>query len=905
MSEILIEGGLGGHMPHLYENGNLTFGEIKDVFKQASKGQLKGTEKTDGQNLKLSFNVKTQKALGARNATQIKSGGLSIEEMYGYFANHRNPKLKFTFSDAVKIFEKAVKLLDVNTQIEIFGPEANNWYNAEVMDDRSPNVVSYDARNLLIHRTGHVSYDKKTGKEIEKSDIDKKANKFMSFLSKVQNSVSNKRHAILANPIQNLKELDNKEALRVAFYKLEHTISKYSLSDDNTINDFLKAELSTKLKTNIPSEIKDSIINSTLGIAPKVNKRELKKQITPEMYEELNLLIDSIPSYIKAAIKPIELIVTDFAAEMLKTLESIFILDNKAETARLAKEVESAIQKIQSSENKGDIAFLNSQLEKLKDTQSISSAVEGFAFSYKGVIYKFTGKFAPVNQILGLSKYGRGKKDTTTELDEQQASVRTFDTALLGGGFKPPHKGHIELIKQLAGKADNVIIYTSDKSSQERKFKSGELKGQVIDGKKCNALLEEIISTIPELKNVNLVITNTPLKEIFDYVEKTSKFGESILIGVGDKEEDAKRFDNISKYIPPEKKLKVQILPLQPVIFDGEPLSASRLREAISNKNVDRVASFIPNEIFNKTEFANKIINMFVSKKNSFTEEVFEEVMGIFTNENKLDEMSAMAAGATTGHVDSNKGRKKKMKIDRKIFMEELELRKTIRKALLLRETKRKKQLSEEQQLRHFIRQLIKEAKEEVTNFDNTGLNFLAEFFRDSLKQMEVGFKSLKTNQQQRDSFKAHLIKNLETLVKREAEQMSIGGDRAASDQELEEEINLSIDEPVDDKILDLGLDKKSKKADKDNYQFQRMSDHEQTGAERAEEVFDQIKDNALEQIRKLHDPEDRAKFIDYMTPNLVSWIEQWNGGLQKQAEPKAQTPEGAQTATPPDQGTV
>ena len=53
--KFLVEGGLGGHMPHLYENGNLTFGELKEVFKQASKGQLKGTEKTDGQNLFLSF----------------------------------------------------------------------------------------------------------------------------------------------------------------------------------------------------------------------------------------------------------------------------------------------------------------------------------------------------------------------------------------------------------------------------------------------------------------------------------------------------------------------------------------------------------------------------------------------------------------------------------------------------------------------------------------------------------------------------------------------------------------------------------------------------------------------------------------------------------------------------------
>ena len=105
MIRIILEGGLGGHMPHLYESWDLTFSQMKDVFKAASKGELKGTEKTDGQNIKLSFNVKTQKALGARNVTQIRSGGLDTEEMLSFFASHPNPNLKLAFSDAIKIFD--------------------------------------------------------------------------------------------------------------------------------------------------------------------------------------------------------------------------------------------------------------------------------------------------------------------------------------------------------------------------------------------------------------------------------------------------------------------------------------------------------------------------------------------------------------------------------------------------------------------------------------------------------------------------------------------------------------------------------------------------------------------------------------------------------------------------------
>jgi cytidyltransferase-like protein len=897
MVKVILEGGLGGHMPHLYENGDLTFAELKDVFKQASKGQLQGTEKTDGQNIKLSFNVKTQQAVGARNSTQIKEGGLTIEEMLNFFADHPNPNLKFAFSDAIKIFEKAVKLLDVKTQIEIFGTEADNWYNAEVMDDRTRNVVNYDTRNLLIHRTGHATYDKGTGKVQSESDIDKKSQKFMNFLEKVQNKVSQKRHSILVNPIQNLKALDNKEALRNAYMQLEKVMSKHSLSDKNNLNDLLKRELNVRLKTELPLDVKEAVINSVLGITPPIKKREVKKELPKELHVELDRVLESIGGIIKDAIKPIEIIVTDFAAEMLKTLESIFILDNKAETERLTKEVEVAIQNIQSSANKGNIDFLNRQLEKLKGADSISSAVEGFAFSYKGVIYKFTGKFAPVNQILGLSKYGRGSKKTGEELDEQQGTGSTFDIALLGGGFKPPHKGHIELIKQLAAKADRVVVLTSDKAGKDRNFTSGVLKGQVIDGKKCNDILKKMIAQIPELSNVETKITNKPLSDIFDYVGEKSKFGESILIGVGDKEEDASRFATLQKYIPPEKKLKVEVLPLKAVVFDGAPLSASRLREAISNGKVEMVASFLPEEIPNKFQLAQDIIADFTGQKESLKDEVFQEVFNIFTEEGKLEEMSSAAGGAmafSPGPIGP--ARKKKM-IDRKTFMEELELRKAIRKALILREEKKNKLKLEEQQLRKVIREILQEAKKEV-NYGNTGLNKLGVLLKAKMEPLKDQYKSLATDKSQREAFKARFLSRAEDLFgKLDAEITAGEKTKENSGVEELEELNVSIDEPIDDKLLpDLfgSKDTKQKTPDEGEEKI------EPTGEAEATAFFKGWIDEVTETYLGLNNPVDRNMYREYFMYNVAAILDQAEEEVANTAKPVDTTPpEGSQTAQP------
>lgn len=636
MKKTLKEGGLGGHMPHLYENGNLTFGEFKDALASAAMGQLKGTEKTDGQNLKLSFNVNTKRAVGARNTGQVKSGGLNIEEMASFFKNHPNPNLMPAFSDAVKIFEKAVNSLSPEQQNELFGPEVNIWYNAEVMDDRTRNVVNYDARNLMIHRTGHVFFNRETQKFEEPKDLEQKSEKFMNFLERVQNKISDKRHGILVNPIQTLKRLDDKTELKKAFTKIQKLMSLHKLSDKNNIYDYLVAEITDSIQTDLPEDIKRKIIFSNLDIS-KINKRDLKKDLSNDQKVEVDRIYSDFKFHIKRATMPLELIVTDFAAEMLKTLESIFILDNKAETDRLSQEVEQAIKSIQSAGNSADMNFLKMQLEKLKGADTLSSAVEGFAFSYKGKIYKFTGKFAPVNQILGLFKYGRGgskpAKDDAGEVIKEE--VEKYDTALLGGGFKPPHKGHIELLKRLSQKANKIYILTSDVSSKGRTFETGDLAGQVIDGSVSNLYLEKMLDQIPELSNVEIVITKSPIREIFQYVAEKAIPNEKILLGVGGKEGDAERFKNIPKYMPQEKNLTVDIEVLEPVVFDDGALSASKLREAISNKQLDVVASFIPDEISDKVGFAREMVEAFFS--NPTLEEIISEVFRMFTDiENKF-----------------------------------------------------------------------------------------------------------------------------------------------------------------------------------------------------------------------------------------------------------------------------
>ena len=55
-------GGVAGHMDHLYDNRDLTFGEMKDIIRAAANAELSTEEKVDGQNLFISYSVPEGKA---------------------------------------------------------------------------------------------------------------------------------------------------------------------------------------------------------------------------------------------------------------------------------------------------------------------------------------------------------------------------------------------------------------------------------------------------------------------------------------------------------------------------------------------------------------------------------------------------------------------------------------------------------------------------------------------------------------------------------------------------------------------------------------------------------------------------------------------------------------------------
>ena len=65
------------------------------------------------------------------------------------------------------------------------------------------------------------------------------------------------------------------------------------------------------------------------------------------------------------------------------------------------------LKDLQKPGNVEKLEKLKIQIEKLEAIGGLNAIVpsEGLVFKYKGNIYKFTGAFAPINQILGSLRF--------------------------------------------------------------------------------------------------------------------------------------------------------------------------------------------------------------------------------------------------------------------------------------------------------------------------------------------------------------------------------------------------------------------------------------------------------------------------------------------------------------------
>ena len=405
---LLKEGGAAGHMAHPFDDMELTFGDLKQMFKLGLSGKITTvgapTEKLDGQNLFVTF--KKGKLYSARNKGDIKNGGMDYTAIASKFAGRGDIEEAFTF--AFRDLQSAVQKLTEKQQIMIF-KNGTVWMNLEVMYPKSSNVINYDGAYIIFHGSAEYNSD---GEKVK--DFPQYANILAGMIKQVNANTQKTFSIEKPKAITVGKSKGYKQKLQSLISELTALQNQMNCKDDDTLavwhqrwwERFITDELENKGLRIEPDSFKGLVKRwAFYDKSFPLNSRTLPGAGLLEWAKDVEST--KLKNQLKKNITPFENIVLRFGAEVLKNVSDVMALNPDSTTKKIKADVKQAIQTLSTSNDIEDLKVLQTQLSRIEAAGGIDSIapLEGIVFNYKGKTYKLTGTFAPVNQLLGYLKF--------------------------------------------------------------------------------------------------------------------------------------------------------------------------------------------------------------------------------------------------------------------------------------------------------------------------------------------------------------------------------------------------------------------------------------------------------------------------------------------------------------------
>ena len=223
-----------------------------------------------------------------------------------------------------------------------------------------------------------------------------------------------------------------------------------------------------------------------------------------------------------------------------------------------------------------------------------------------------------------------------------------------------------------------------------------------------------------------------------------------------------------------------------------------------------------------------------------------------------------------------------------------------------------RQELREQKQLRKLVRLMLRE-KQDTVQHQSTGINALEKLLGSIVPILESGYKDLRTDEAQRKSFKAHILRAVQNLLSTASvyftadKKMSGAAPvaptpmaqtaapaEAAPEGELKEQEEEKTGPEADPRFIDINKDKKSKEEkEKQNpvNAFQEVAGEDLTGRNFALENFKKIQKQILETYNLLSNDDDRDMFYDNLITNIKLYFDKFETELEATpAEPT--TPE-------------
>ena len=405
----LFEGGAAGHMAHPFDDKDLTFGDFKAMIDAGLRGELNfeeyATEKTDGQNAFAT--IQDGEVKFARNKTELKNP-MTLSEFKNKFEGHPSKLVQDTFQFAAQDLARLLMALSPADQEKYF-KNGKDFMNMELIYSQNPNVIHYDTDVIQFHGIKETD-----GNGNITGTNNKPAKEIADILKKVQSDIGKTFKIIPPRVIKLQKDLDFTTNKKRFINQVNALEKRYGLTDSDEVAKYHEMwwrELIDKQFPTLSQDVKEGLLKRwAYGDKKSLNMRSLAKQIGPKEAALVKKFDkEDVAKKYKENIRPFEDLFLELGSVILKNASDFLAANPSDEAQRLRAQIQTAGSKIKKTGGADQVRKVEAELARLDRIGGIESIfpTEGIVFKYKGKIYKLTGTFAAINQLLGIIKFGR------------------------------------------------------------------------------------------------------------------------------------------------------------------------------------------------------------------------------------------------------------------------------------------------------------------------------------------------------------------------------------------------------------------------------------------------------------------------------------------------------------------
>jgi hypothetical protein len=304
--------------------------------------------------------------------------------------------------------QSAILALPIKTRNEIFR-DGTRFANVEIIYPATKNVIDYGpAAYLQFH--GLNEFNLETGEKV--AEFPEYGRILQKLIADV-NADTQKHFKIIPPNILKLgRSIDFKKKEKYFINKLEKLQKEFNLNDSDELIMYHQRWWEQYIDSILPSlssieregliqrwayEDKSFRLNSK-NISDATLLSKIIK-LDKEDFTQLN----------KNNIYKFEKIFLELGTEVLYNVQNFLAVNPNVSIRAIKKDIVKTIKELQQAKDISALKKLSYELKKIQSIGGFEKIVpaEGLVFIYKGKTYKLTGLFAPINQLLGLTRYSR------------------------------------------------------------------------------------------------------------------------------------------------------------------------------------------------------------------------------------------------------------------------------------------------------------------------------------------------------------------------------------------------------------------------------------------------------------------------------------------------------------------